>query len=237
VIRHRLAPLLALALALAACGGAAPSSGTGSAGSAAVSSSGAPAASTAEPTAASTAAASGEEPSAEPPSDTPAPEVTPKPVATPSRTAPPTDAPSTPSGSAEACSGNDANRVFLAGVARAVAWPVLCAVLPKGWFVSQGSYRMANGGKLLMSYKGPGGATLALSEGSYCADGTGCVPAGTDAGDASLGTMPGTLVALDNGGFAIVVDKGSNPGWLLVTKGLDQAATVDLGAALAVVGG
>ena len=45
--------------------------------------------------------------------------------------------------------------------------------------------------------------------------------------------MPGTLVTTDAGGFAIVVARGQQPSWLLVTGGLDQATTVAFGAALA----
>ncbi len=111
-------------------------------------------------------------------------------------------------------------------------WTVLCASLPKGWYVSAGSYRLANGGKLVIGYKGPGGATLALSEGAFCTDDSGCVPAGTDGEDVPLGPLAGTLVRLDAGGFAIVVDRGSNPSWLLQSHGLDEATTLALGAAL-----
>jgi hypothetical protein len=127
--------------------------------------------------------------------------------------------------------------LFWPGIAKSVSWDVYCAVLPKGWVVSGGSYRLANGGKLLVSYKGPGGASLTLSEGSFCADGSGCVPSGSDAGDAAFGAMGGTLVATDAGGYAIVVARGDTPSWLLVTSGLDQATTVSLGAALARVSG
>ena len=111
-----------------------------------------------------------------------------------------------------------------------------CAVLPKGWILTGGSYRLANGGKLLVSYRGPGGATLTLSEGSFCTDGSGCVPSGTDTGSAAFGALSGTLVTTDAGGYAIVAARGSTPSWLMVTTGLDQATTVTLGAALARVG-
>ena len=116
-----------------------------------------------------------------------------------------------------------------------MSWDVYCAVLPKGWTVSSGTYRLANGGKLIISYKGPAGATLTLSEGSFCTDGSGCVPSGSEAGDASFGSMGGTLVATDAGGFAIVASRGETPSWLMVTGGLDQATTTSLGAALALV--
>jgi hypothetical protein len=138
-------------------------------------------------------------------------------------------------GPAGACSGNDKNRVFFADAASNVDWTVLCAVLPKGWYVSSGSYRLANGGKLVIGYKGPAGATIDLSEGAFCADASGCVPPGVDGGDVPLGPMTGTLVRITAGGYAIVVDRGLNPSWQLLTHGLDQATSVALGAALAVV--
>lgn len=138
-------------------------------------------------------------------------------------------------GPADACTGSDGNRAFYANLAASVSWDVYCAVLPKGWVVSSGSYRLANGGKLVISYRGPDGSTLALSEGAFCTDGTGCVPSGSDAGSASFGSMAGTLVTTDAGGFAIVAARGEQPSWLLVTSGLDQETTTSLGAALALV--
>ncbi len=47
-----------------------------------------------------------------------------------------------------------------------------------------------------------------------------------------MGPLTGTLVRLDAGGFAIVVDRGSNPSWLLQSNGLDEATTLAIGAAL-----
>ena len=177
--------------------------------------------------------APGESPSAAPgesqPAESGSPAATETPTASPGASVEPS--PSVPSTAADACTGNQANRAFFVSVTAAVGWPVLCAVLPKGWFMS-GSYRLANGGKLLTSYKGPAGATLALSEGAFCQDASGCVPSGTDAGDAPLGSMAGTFVQLDSGDFAIVVDRGAALSWLLVTHGLDETMTKALGAAL-----
>ena len=140
-------------------------------------------------------------------------------------------------GAADGCSGTDANRQFFASVAVAVDWTVLCAALPKGWFVGTGTYRLANGGKLIVSYKGPSGATLELSEGTYCSFPGACVPGGTEAGDAAMGPLTGTLIEIDGGGYAIVVDPGSDQGWLLEAHGVDEATTRDFGAALVEVAG
>ncbi len=233
-------PLIALALALtlAACGTAVPSSGA-STSSEPPAPSAAPATDapdvTAEP-------ADTEEPietepaDTEEPVDTEEPADTEEPIETePSETIDPSASPGASDGPAAECSGSEANREFYDGVAAAVDWTVLCAVLPKGWYVSTGSYRLANGGKLVIGYKGPGVSTLQLSEGAFCTDGSGCVPAGTVGGEVPLGPMTGTLVRQTDGGFSIVVDRGLNPSWLLETHGQDEAATLAIGAALAVV--
>ena len=137
-------------------------------------------------------------------------------------------------GTAAACTGSDDNRTFFA-VAAQVDWTVVCAVLPKRWFVSAGSFRLAKGGKLLISYKGPNGATLSLSEGAWCTDAAGCVPSGQDLGEAALGPMPGSLFGVAGGGFAVAVGRRGRS-WLLETQGLDQATSEELAAAAVAVG-
>ncbi len=237
VIRTRLLLFVVIAGILAACGTGTPSSGTASA----------PVTATGP---ASEAPGSPGEPSAspvdsEPPAGTDQPSESGPPAETEqpagSEPAPasvaPTATPSDGGGPAVAaeCSGNTGNLEFFAGFARAVSWSSLCAVLPKGWFVSQGTYRLANGGKLLIGYKGPAGATIALSEGSFCADASGCVPSGAEIGAAALGPFTGTMSRLDDGGYAIVAARGENPSWLFVTHGLNETVSRALGAALAVV--
>lgn len=219
--------VLALTLSLAACGTSVPSSGAST-----VPESGPPtAAATTEPPSETEAPATTDEVPSEGPVET-------EPVETePAESVGPSSSPDASEAPANACSGIDANPDFFRSAAIAVDWTVLCASLPKGWYVSAGSYRLANGGKLVIGYKGPGGATLALSEGAFCADGTGCVPAGTDGESVPLGPLTGTLVRLDAGGFAIVVDRGSNPSWLLQSHGLDEATTLAFGAALVEVTG
>jgi hypothetical protein len=144
---------------------------------------------------------------------------------------------STGPGAAAACSGTDKNREFFQSAATAVKWTVYCAVLPTGWFVDSGTYRSSGGGWLQIAYKGPGGARLELREGAFCTTPDGCVPAGTDAGSASLGDRSGTLVKLDSGGWAVVVDRGQPISWLAVGTGMDQATFQRLAGALATVGG
>lgn len=148
----------------------------------------------------------------------------------------PAETPTIAPGAADACTvSNDANREFFVRVADAVDWPVLCAVLPARWVLLNGTYHLAHGGEMAVDYGGPGGATLNLQEGAFCSDSDGCVPAGTDVGDAALGALAGTLVELDAGGFAIVIDRGASPSWLMVVNGVDQATAVSIGAAMAQV--
>ena len=162
--------------------------------------------------------------------------VTPTPTALASE-APATDAPtsSAPGGSAAVCAGNDDNRDFYAAVADAVAWPVYCPVLGEGWFVDAGQYRLAGGGWMEIAYQGPRGLRLELREGAVCAVGD-CVLNGADGGGAAFGDMAGTLLLLDEGRLAIVVDAGANPSWTIVASGLDQAAFESIAAELVRVG-
>jgi hypothetical protein len=237
VPRRSLLALVLLVVAVAACANGGPVSETssgpgapGTAGAAGGVATGAPAGSASPVTT--------DRPT---PTDQPVPSHSAAPTDRPAKTGQPggTPAASTGAGVADACTGSGDNRAFLVRVAGAVDWTVLCAVLPARWFMSAGSYRLANGGKLLLGYKGPGGATLALSEGAFCTGSDaadGCVSRGTEAGDAALGPLDGTLVRLADGGFTIVVDRGSNPSWLLETQGLDEATTVSLARAVVRVG-
>ena len=137
--------------------------------------------------------------------------------------APPTDAPtSSPDPAAAACSGTAANRDFFASVATAVDWAVLCPVLPDGWFVEGGQYRLAGGGWLEIAYEGPDGERLAVRQGAPC-DAAGCLPSGTELGAADYGDLSGTLLDLGNGRYAVVVDPGQDPSWTVVTDGLAEA--------------
>jgi hypothetical protein len=205
--RHLMVLALGFAAIVAACDGAAtPSTPAGGESSA-------PAAST--PIATATAEAS----ATEVPTGTPT-----EPTSTPTLepASPSADVESPVPGSADACTGTDKNREFYMSVATDVAWTLYCPVLPAGWFVETGEYRGASGGWMEISYKGPSGARLELHEGSFCSDADGCVPSGPDAGMAAFGDMDGTLVAVDDGGWAVVVDRGDPISWLLVVTGVDE---------------
>ena len=164
----------------------------------------------------------------------PSPSVSPTEVATvsPPVSESPTAAPaSLPAEEAvEACTGSDDNRRFFLEASEEVDWPVYCPVLPARWFVTEGKRSGRGVGQVEIGYRGPAGATLTLQEGGFCETSDGCVPAGTDAGDASFGDQPGTLVTLDDGGYAIVVGRASTPSWLAVGVGLDEAAFREIAA-------
>lgn len=178
------------------------------------------------PSAASpSASAPSVEPSLESPSTSPSPNESPSTTASLEPSEP-------PAASVADCAGTDDNRSFFGDAADAFNWPVYCPVLPDRWSVTQGTYRSAGIGWLQITYRGPGGDTLSLHQGAFCDDGDGCVAAGTESGDSPFGDQSGTLIALDDGGFALVVDRGQQPSWLAVGSGLDEAAFRDIAAEL-----
>ena len=163
-----------------------------------------------------------------------------EPVATPSPSSSmvePSPSASAGSGAAAACTGTDENRAFFEAAAATLTWTVYCAVLPSGWFVDTGGYRQAGGGRLEIAYRGPGGTRLELREGAFCADGSGCVPSGTESGDAQFGDKTGTLIATDDGGWAVVIDRGEAISWLAVGTGMNEDAFRASASALAAVDG
>ena len=167
------------------------------------------------------------------PTEQPTGEVTEPPTGSPSGA--PTDTPAPPAGSADACSGNDENRAFYEAVAGDVTWDVYCAVLPDGWFVDAGSFRLAGGGKLEISYKGPGGQRIEMRQGTYCAGVEGCIPTGPDAGPASYGARPARLVDT-GGGTWLVVAEGGDVNWEAKGLGMDGPTLAGYTAAFVPVG-
>lgn len=154
----------------------------------------------------------------------------------------PTPDPATPDpstepggGTAAACSGTPANRDFYGDVAAAVSWTVYCPVLPDGWFVETGEYRLAGGGMLAIDYRGPNGARLELREGTFCADEDGCVPPGEVVGPTAFGDREGQLVATGEA-WAVTVEAGAPISWLATGSGLDETAFRAIVAAFATVG-
>ncbi len=214
-----LAFLVALALLVAACGNTATRT-------------------PAPPTGSATPAPSGETVPTDEPTDAPTEQptggATEPPTGEPSLE--PTETPAPSAGGAAACSGNDGNRDFFAAVAKAVTWDVYCAVLPAGWFVDTGEFRLAGGGKMEIAYKGPGGLRIEMREGNYCAGDDHCIPTGPDAGTAFFGDRPARL--LDVGGGAwLVVAEGGDVNWEARGTGMDGPALAGFTAAFALVDG
>ena len=176
-----------------------------------------------------------DQPSSEPSSEPSAPE--------PASPEPPSAEPETPDpeptelpASAAECTGSDENVAFYAEFAQVVDWAVYCPVLPAGWFVGTGQWRQAEGERLEISYRGPRGAGLMLQEGSFCPGEGDCVPPGEEVGPTAFGDREGTLVATD-GGWAVVVDRGERPSWLLTISGVGQAAARQIAADVVEVSG
>jgi len=149
----------------------------------------------------------------------------------------PTVSPSPVPGSADACSGTAENRDFYAALAASVAWDVYCPVLPPGWFVdsdpNSGSYRLANGGRLSITYRGPGGARLVIREGNYCAGLPDCPPSGTDSGAARFGERDARLLDLGDGTWLVVTSASGDVRWQATGSGMDGPALAGYTAAFA----
>lgn len=140
-------------------------------------------------------------------------------------------------GPAAACTGNDDNKDFFAGIAEAVAWTVYCPVLPTGWFVVGGSYQLAGGGQFEIDYRGPGGARFGVQEGAFCTDGASvCAPRDEALGPAAFGDLEGELAILGDA-FVIYVDPGSAPMWQATGTRMDEPTFRSYAEALAIVEG
>jgi len=122
-----------------------------------------------------------------------------------------------------------------------MSWSVYCAILGEGWFVESGSYKLANGGLLEITYRGPGDAHVAMAEGNVCGptgpDVNVCAPRDTVIGPALMGDLSGELGRLANG-LVLDVDRGANPSWRVTGLGLTEDAFLAIcGAMLRVESG
>ena len=135
------------------------------------------------------------------------------------------------------CTGSDDNRDFFADAAANLKWTVYCAVLPTGWVVDVGGYRLANGGKLEIAYRNRSGARIELHEGAFCTNAGGCVPAGSDEGEAAFGDVTGRLIAVSDGSWALSVEGDEPISWLAIGSGMDEDTFRAATEALARIGG
>ncbi|MBF8289234.1 MAG: hypothetical protein HW391_202 [Chloroflexi bacterium] len=126
-------------------------------------------------------------------------------------------------GALAGCSGSDENRAFFTQAAAAMAWPVYCVVLPDGWFLETGRYQLADGGRLDVTYRGPGDARFSVAQGNACLglDADTCAPRDAVIGPAAFGDRDGELGRLANG-LVLDVDRGANPSWRATGLGLTE---------------
>jgi hypothetical protein len=195
----------------------------------------APATATPEP---ATAESATPEASSEAP-DTPEPALTTEPATPEPATEAPADESTEPGDDGSAgghCTGTEENLAFYREFAQVVDWAVYCPVLPTGWFVGTGQWRQAEGGRLEISYRGPNGAGAMLQEGSFCPGDGDCVPPGEAVGPVPFADLEGTLVRTDDG-WAVVVDRGEQPSWLLTMTGVNEDAARAISADIVPVEG
>jgi hypothetical protein len=170
------------------------------------------------------------EPSADPspdlPSDEPSAGVTDEPSSTP----PPSEEPSPVSGSADDCVGTDDNRAFLANVAEDLDFEVYCVAVSEGWTLTRGSYTGRGEGRVVViSYRGPDGATLVLRQGNACAGEDPC-PRGEPADEASFGGVAGELLTDDDD--VIVSAEGDDAAYIAEFEGVDEETARELAEGL-----
>ncbi|MDP9483532.1 MAG: hypothetical protein M3P84_09955 [Chloroflexota bacterium] len=164
---------------------------------------------------ASPAASPGDSPSVEP-LESPSPDPSDLPSGSPGSVPTPT------AGGTGACLGSTDTRGFFGSFAKSVSWPVYCAVLPKGWSVEKGNYRLKDGGRLTITYRRRAdSARVVLDEGTVCIDTSPCVPAGTSLGTGPFGDRQAEFRSTGVG-LAAVVDASENPAWLLTASGLTE---------------
>ena len=136
---------------------------------------------------------------------------------------------------AGACSGSADTRDFFTAIAEAVSWSVYCAVLPAGWSVEAGQYRLANGGQMVISYRTNAGGHLQIQEGRWCTGGaSACSPHDSVVGTAVFGDLDGQLERLD-GDLVLYVSPGQAASWTATGHGLDEATFRSLCDALRLV--
>jgi hypothetical protein len=119
-----------------------------------------------------------------------------------------------------------------------MAWGVYCPVLPDGWILESGAYRLRDGGRLEATYRGPGDAHLSVVEGNVCAgaDVESCAPRDAVVGPAQFGDREGELGRLANG-LVADVDRGANPSWRATGVGLTEDDFRAICAAFILAGG
>jgi predicted small lipoprotein YifL len=208
---------LAIAFAMSACGGAAP---------------------TPIPPAATPA-----DVATDTPMDTPAPEASLSPEPTPAVTETPTIAPTeppvavqTPSGNAgdpTTCTDWAAQGAFFTEVASKVPFAVYCPVAPSGWVLNAANWaKPTSGGWLTVAYHNKKKTqTLTIGQGNFCshiATPANCWASVSDLGAANFGDLTGSLKDLGGGSYAVYVNANTKNGYQIVSTGLSQQTLLSI---------
>lgn len=206
------AVILALAVALAGCGGAKPT----------------PKVIHVTPSPAPSVTAA--------PSDTPAPTETPaasgsaeaSPTASPSPS--PSPAPAGTPGTGTVCTGAAENPTYFSGAAAELSFDVYCAVLPSTWWLQDTQFK---GAQMTIIYKNNSGGYITVGEGNFCSGAPLCWTSTSDLGAASFGPLSGSLKLRDSTPtYAVYVDAGTTHGYQITGKGMSQATFVAYAAAM-----
>jgi hypothetical protein len=136
------------------------------------------------------------------------------------------------------CTGEGEGPGSFKAASMSAAYDVYCAALPAGWHRESmaGDEQLAT--MITVTYRGPNGETLTLSEGDLCGAGQSvCAVAGTSAGAAMFGDLEGQLFEAPPGAdFALYVAPGKSPSWMATGKGMSLETFKALTAALIIVG-
>ena len=136
------------------------------------------------------------------------------------------------------CTGEADGPGSFKAASMSATFDVYCAALPAGWQRESMSGDEQVVTTVTVSYSGPNGETLTLSEGDLCSGGLSvCAPAGTSAGTAMIGDREGQLFTAPPGAdFTLYVDPGKSPSWMATGTGMSLDAFKALTAALIIVG-
>jgi hypothetical protein len=162
------------------------------------------------------------------PTATPAATSTPAPTATPA----PTQAPAaSPTSAAAACTATADLKAFFVEAATNLHFDVYCAVLPSSWWLQSASYVLPAGGYLEAEYKNSGGADFQIREGGWCPPDKACIAPGASIGSASFAGLAGTLY-LNITTYTLRVGTYANPAYFMVGSGMSKEQFVAWAAAL-----
>jgi hypothetical protein len=136
------------------------------------------------------------------------------------------------------CTGEADGPGSFKAASMSATFDVYCAALPAGWHRESMSGDQQPATTVTVTYRGPNGETLTLSEGNLCSAGqSACATAGTSSGAAMFGDREGQLFEAPPGAdYALYVAPGQSPSWMATGKGMSLEAFKALTTALIIVG-